>query len=53
MSRPPVEPSAEMRVAAHAMREMYLALLEQGFTEHQVYRIIAAVLRDQQQEGQA
>lgn len=39
-----VEPSADMRSAARGAREMFLALLEQGFTEEQAVRMIAIML---------
>jgi hypothetical protein len=39
-----VEPSADMRQAAHSMREMYLALIEQGFSETQACSIIGTML---------
>lgn len=35
-----VEPSADIRKAAHQLREMYIALLLEGFTEPQALRII-------------
>lgn len=35
-----VEPSAEMRTAAHKLREMYVALLLEDFTVEQALRII-------------
>lgn len=35
-----VEPSAEIRNAAHMVREMYVALLMEGFTEAQALQII-------------
>lgn len=35
-----VEPSAEMRSAAHGLREMYIALLLEGFSETQAIQII-------------
>lgn len=35
-----IEPSAELRTAAHALREMYVALTAEGFTEAQTLQII-------------
>lgn len=39
-----VEPSAEMRDAAHKLREMYIALLMEGFTEAQSLQIVGYAL---------
>lgn len=36
----PVEPSAETRQAANALRQMYVALIEQGFTQDEAMGII-------------
>lgn len=35
-----VEPSAEIRQAAHITRELYLALLQENFTEEQALRVV-------------
>lgn len=35
----PVEPSADLREFASNIRQMYLALVEQGFTEQQAFNI--------------
>lgn len=35
-----IEPSADIRKAAHQLREMYIALLLEGFTEAQALRMI-------------
>lgn len=39
-----VEPSAEIRAAAHQLREMYVSLLMEGFTEEQSLRIVGYAL---------
>ena len=35
MSQPKMEPHAEMRSVANWMRQMYVALIDEGFTEQQ------------------
>ena len=40
----PREPAAAMRVAAATMREMFIALLNEGFTEDQALRIVGQIL---------
>lgn len=42
---PTREPSAEMRKAASQMREIFVALVREGFTEVQALQIIAAILK--------
>lgn len=47
MSRPidpQREPTAEMRSAARSMRELFVALVREGFTEIQALQIIGAAL---------
>jgi hypothetical protein len=39
-----VEPSADTRAFARSAREMFLALLEQGFTEEQSTRMVAIMI---------
>lgn len=41
------EPRAELRSAAAHMRELYLALTGEGFTEHQALRILGAMIAGQ------
>lgn len=43
----PREPSADMRQAAAALREMYIALLNEGFTEDQALAIIGHIMTAQ------
>lgn len=40
----PVEPSADMREMANHCRQMYLALVEQGFTEDEALRLLSVTL---------
>jgi hypothetical protein len=40
----PVEPSADKRQAAHELREIYVALLAEGFTERESVAIIGQIL---------
>jgi hypothetical protein len=42
--RYPVEPSADLRQAAHQLREMFIALIQEGFDERQALAIIGHVL---------
>jgi len=44
MSIDRVEPSADMRQNAHQLREMFIALVEEGFTEAQAVGIIGKIL---------
>lgn len=39
-----VEPSADARQAARALRDQFLALVKEGFTEHQALVIIGQIL---------
>jgi hypothetical protein len=39
-----VEPSAEIRQLAHFLREMHVALLEEGFSEKQALLILGQTL---------
>lgn len=40
----PVEPSADMRAAAHELREMYVALIAEDFTDQQALVIVGQAL---------
>ena len=44
MTQPYKEPTAAMREAASNLKEMFNALLEQGFAEHQALVIIGSML---------
>ena len=39
-----VEPSADMRQWAHIMREMYVALLAEGFSTEEAFGILGRVI---------
>lgn len=39
-----IEPSADIRASARHIRELFLALLEQGFTEAQASSILGTML---------
>lgn len=39
-----VEPSAEMRQAAHQVREMYVSLINEGFTEDQSMNLVRSIM---------
>lgn len=41
---PPCEPSADLRVFASSMRQMFVALTNEGFTEQQALTMIGQVL---------
>jgi hypothetical protein len=45
MSNGPIEPSAELRVLASTLRQMYLALVAEGFTTTEAMTIIAETIR--------
>ena len=40
----PYEPSADMRALARGLKDMYEALVAEGFSEHQAITIIGEVL---------
>lgn len=42
----PVEPAADVRAAAHQLREMYVALIAEGFTITEALVIIGHALRN-------
>jgi glutathionylspermidine synthase len=41
----PREPSAELRKAASQLHQMFIALLQEGFTEAQALQVVAAILQ--------
>jgi len=47
----PREPSADLRQAAGALREMFIALCNEGFSEAQALAIIGNILRGQMPRG--
>jgi hypothetical protein len=48
----PTEPSADIRQAASALWQMYVALAMEGFTEAQALQVIGHVLKGQMGGGQ-
>lgn len=44
MASAPIEPSADMRAFAHTTREMYLALIAEGFTEREAFNIVGVTI---------
>lgn len=48
----PIEPSADMRTAAHAMREMYVALVNEGFTTQEAMAMIGVAIATAMRGGQ-
>ena len=44
MSNGPIEPDAGKRVAAKELRQMFLALTQEGFSEQQALVIIGQIL---------
>ena len=42
------EPRAEMRTAAAGIRDMFLALIEQGFREDQALQLVGNLIASQQ-----
>lgn len=44
MTNGPIEPSADKRQAAHELREIYIALVAEGFTAHEALVIIGQIL---------
>lgn len=43
-NRVPVEPSAAARIAAHNLREMFVGLINEGFSESQALHILGVML---------
>ena len=44
MTNGPIEPSADLRQLASALRQTYLALTQEGFTEQEALTIIGQIL---------
>lgn len=42
---PPIEPSADSRNAAKGLREVYVALLHEGFDEEQALALVIASMQ--------
>lgn len=47
MSNGPIEPRADLRQAANELRQMYLALIQEGFSEREALTIIGQILGNQ------
>lgn len=43
----PQEPSADLRQAANGLRQMFVALVNEGFTRSEALEIVGHVLRSQ------
>lgn len=41
----PVEPSSDMRTMAHTLREFYVALLNEGFTEDEALTMVSTAIK--------
>jgi hypothetical protein len=41
-----MEPPGEMRVAAAAMRQLYIAMTQEGFSRTEAMQIIATILQE-------
>jgi hypothetical protein len=39
-----IEPRAEIRIAAHELRELYVALLAEGFTESEALTVLGHIV---------
>lgn len=50
---PPIEPSADQRIGAKAMRGLFLALVAEGFTEPQSLAILGHMIAAQAAAGGA
>ena len=44
MSNGPIEPSADLRQLASILRQTYLALVQEGFTQQEALTIIGQIL---------
>jgi hypothetical protein len=44
MGKFPQEPTADTRTAAKAMREVFVALVDEGFTRHEALTVIGVML---------
>ena len=51
MPHAPLEPSSDLRIAANAMRQMYVALVNEGFSEEDALRIIGYILAGRTPSG--
>jgi len=44
MTSPPMEPAAEIRRLANAVRQVYVALINEGFSEAQALTVVGQIL---------
>jgi hypothetical protein len=44
----PVEPSSDIRIAASQLRQIYIALMQEGFTTQEALTIIGQILATNQ-----
>jgi hypothetical protein len=44
MTNGPIEPAADLRTMANMIRQAFLALLQEGFTEHQALVIVGQLV---------
>lgn len=51
MSRPKREPRADIRQAAAAMHEVYVALVDEGFTTHEALVIVGQMAATAKPDG--
>jgi hypothetical protein len=47
MTNGPIEPAADLRQLANTLRQTFLALVQEGFTEQQALTIIGQILAAQ------
>lgn len=52
MSNGPIEPSADLRQLANVLRQTYLALMQEGFTEAEALAIIGQIISANMGGGQ-
>lgn len=50
---PPMEPAAELRQMANAVRQLFIALINEGFTEGQALTIVGQVIIANSGKGSA
>ena len=53
MNEIPMEPAADMRVLANTIRQVYVALMQEGFNNQQALVIVGQILAGQMKGGAA